>query len=39
MIGDSERDVEAGKKAGLQTILVKRNQDLREIINQLPLLI
>ncbi len=39
MIGDSDRDVEAGKKAGLQTILVKRNQDLREIINQLPLLI
>ena len=35
MIGDSERDVEAGKKAGLKTILVERNQNLREIINQL----
>ena len=34
IIGDSERDVEAGKKAGLQTILVERNQDLRKIINE-----
>ena len=34
MIGDSERDVTAGKKAGLQTILVERNQDLREIIKE-----
>jgi D-glycero-D-manno-heptose 1,7-bisphosphate phosphatase len=37
VIGDSERDVEAGRKAGLQTIRVKHNQDLREIIDQLPL--
>ncbi|MBL7111508.1 MAG: HAD family hydrolase [Bacteroidales bacterium] len=35
MIGDSERDVEAGKKAGLQTILVERNQDLREMVKEI----
>jgi D-glycero-D-manno-heptose 1,7-bisphosphate phosphatase len=35
MIGDQERDVEAGKKAGLQTILVKRNEDLREVVKEM----
>jgi len=32
MIGDSQRDVEAGKAAGLQTILIESNSDLRGIL-------
>lgn len=32
MIGDAERDVEAGKAAGLRTILIEPNSDLRNIL-------
>ena len=32
MIGDAERDVEAGKAAGLRTILIEPNSDLREVL-------
>ncbi|MDF1574702.1 MAG: HAD family hydrolase [Bacteroidales bacterium] len=32
MIGDSRRDVEAGKAAGLRTIRIESNSDLREIL-------
>lgn len=32
MIGDSKRDVEAGKAAGLRTILIESNSDLREVL-------
>ena len=35
MIGDAERDVEAGKAAGLRTILIKPNSDLREILDRI----
>jgi D-glycero-D-manno-heptose 1,7-bisphosphate phosphatase len=34
-IGDSERDVEAGEAAGLQTILIKSNSDLRQVLGQI----
>jgi D-glycero-D-manno-heptose 1,7-bisphosphate phosphatase len=33
MIGDSERDITAAEKAGLKTILVKSNEDIRKYIN------
>jgi len=32
MIGDAERDVEAGKTAGLRTILIEPNSDLRKVL-------
>lgn len=32
MVGDSERDVEAGKAAGLRTLLVESNGDLRKVL-------
>lgn len=32
MVGDAPRDIEAGKAAGLQTILIKSNSDLREVL-------
>ena len=32
MIGDTERDVEAGNAAGLRTILIEPNSDLRKIL-------
>ena len=32
MIGDAERDVEAGKAAGLRTILIEPNSDLRKVL-------
>ena len=32
MIGDAERDVEAGKTASLRTILIEPNSDLRKIL-------
>ena len=32
MIGDAQRDVEAGKAAGLRTILIESNSDLREVL-------
>lgn len=35
MIGDSQRDVEAGKAAGLRTILVKSNRNLEEILDKI----
>jgi len=31
-IGDSERDVEAGKAAGVKTLLVESNGNLEEIL-------
>lgn len=36
MIGDAERDVEAGKAAGLRTILIEPNSDLREVLEKIP---
>lgn len=30
MIGDSERDITAAEKAGLRTVLIKANEDLRK---------
>ena len=35
MIGDAERDVEAGKAAGLRTILIEANSDLREVLGKI----
>jgi D-glycero-D-manno-heptose 1,7-bisphosphate phosphatase len=35
MIGDAQRDVEAGKAAGLQYILVEPNGDLRKVLGQI----
>ena len=35
MIGDAERDVEAGRVAGLQTILIESNSDLREVLEKI----
>jgi len=32
MVGDAPRDLEAGKAAGLQCILIESNSDLREIV-------
>jgi D-glycero-D-manno-heptose 1,7-bisphosphate phosphatase len=32
MIGDAERDVEAGKAAGIQSILIEPNGDLRKVL-------
>ena len=34
-IGDSERDVEAGKNAGLNTIKINKNDDLRNYLNKI----
>lgn len=31
-IGDSERDVEAGKAAGVRTILIESNSDLKQVL-------
>ncbi len=31
-IGDTDRDIEAGKKAGVQTLLISANADLRQCI-------
>jgi len=31
-VGDSERDMEAGKAAGLRTLLIESNSDLREVL-------
>ena len=33
MVGDSDRDVEAGKAAGLRTLLVAANSDLRSVLD------
>lgn len=35
MIGDTERDMEAGKAAGLKTILIKANGDLRDVLGKI----
>ncbi len=35
MVGDSERDEEAGKAAGLQTLRVESNGDLREVLKEI----
>lgn len=35
MIGDAERDVEAGKAAGLSTILIEPNSDLRNVLEEI----
>jgi D-glycero-D-manno-heptose 1,7-bisphosphate phosphatase len=35
MIGDAERDMEAGKAAGLKTLRIKANGDLREVIKKI----
>ena len=35
MIGDQERDVEAGKAAGLRTILIEANSDLRKVLGKI----
>ena len=32
MVGDSERDVQAGRAAGLKTLLVESNGNLREVL-------
>lgn len=32
-IGDNDRDIEAGKKAGVETVLVPSNADLREYLH------
>ncbi len=34
-IGDKESDIEAGKRAGVNTILINKNQDIREILDQI----
>jgi D-glycero-D-manno-heptose 1,7-bisphosphate phosphatase len=34
-IGDNERDIEAGKKAGVKTLLIPSNADLRNFIDQI----
>lgn len=35
MIGDSDRDVEAGLAAGLRTILIEPNSDLKEVLGKI----
>lgn len=35
MVGDSERDAEAGEAAGLRTLLVESNRDLREVLKEI----
>ena len=35
IIGDSERDIEAGKKAGLKTIKIDSNQNLLDIVKEI----
>jgi len=35
MVGDADRDVEAGRAAGLKTLRVKSNGDLREILKEI----
>jgi D-glycero-D-manno-heptose 1,7-bisphosphate phosphatase len=36
MIGDAERDMEAGRAAGLRTIRIESNSDLREVLGIIP---
>lgn len=35
MVGDAPRDIEAGKAAGLQTILIESNSDLRKVLGKI----
>lgn len=35
MVGDSERDVEAGKAAGVRALLVESNGDLRKVLGKI----
>jgi len=35
MIGDSERDIIAGNEAGLHTILIESNSDLRQVLGKI----
>jgi D-glycero-D-manno-heptose 1,7-bisphosphate phosphatase len=35
MIGDTQRDVEAGEAAGLRSILIESNSDLREVLEKI----
>jgi len=35
MIGDAQRDVEAGEAAGLRCILIEPNSDLREVLGKI----
>jgi D-glycero-D-manno-heptose 1,7-bisphosphate phosphatase len=35
LIGDSQRDMEAGKAAGLQTILMESNSDMRIVLEEM----
>jgi len=34
-VGDSDRDMEAGQAAGLHTILIESNSDLRKVLEQI----
>ena len=35
MIGDSERDIEAGKRAGCKTVMISTNEGLNKVIKKL----
>ncbi|MDA3823412.1 MAG: HAD family hydrolase [Bacteroidales bacterium] len=35
-IGDKKSDIEAGESAGVNTIKIRKNQDLRKFLNQIP---
>ena len=35
MIGDDERDVEAGKKAGCNIVLVDKNKNIKNVVNRI----
>jgi len=35
MVGDAERDVEAGRAAGVRTLLIEPNSDLREVLKKI----
>lgn len=34
-IGDKQSDIEAGERAGVNTILIEKNQDIREVLDQI----
>ncbi len=34
-IGDKRSDIEAGDRAGVNTILIEKNQDIREVLDQI----
>ena len=35
MIGDKKTDITAGESAGINTIKIRKNQDLRKVLNKL----